>query len=67
VNLTASSLADTIQLDLETARLALAESQADQQRKDTPAARSRLAECRARVDRVLDSWNAARTRDEISA
>lgn len=27
-------------------------------RKDTPAARHEVAECRARIDRILDAWNA---------
>jgi hypothetical protein len=27
-------------------------------RKDTPAARREVAECRARIDALLDAWNA---------
>jgi hypothetical protein len=46
-----------IQLELDQARTKLLEASLDQRRKDTPAARVRLAECIAYVDLLLDQWN----------
>ena len=40
------------------ARLDLAAATAAQRRRDTPDARREVAECRARIDSILDSWNA---------
>ena len=40
------------------ARLDLAAALAVQRRRDTPDARREVADCRARIDRILDSWNA---------
>lgn len=49
---------ERLQLEFDLARLELVEARLEQQQKDTPAARSRVAECRSRVDKVLDTWNA---------
>ena len=40
------------------ARLDLGAALAAQRRRDTPDARREVADCRARIDRILDSWNA---------
>ena len=40
------------------ARLDLGAALASQRRRDTPDARREVAECRARIDGILDSWNA---------
>ena len=40
------------------ARLDLAAALAAQRRRDTPDARREVAYCRARIDEILDSWNA---------
>ena len=40
------------------ARLDLGAALAAQRRRDTPAARREVADCRARIDAILDSWNA---------
>jgi hypothetical protein len=48
-----------LHLEFDLARLELVEARRAQQLKDTPAARLRVAECRNRVDRVLDMWNDA--------
>ena len=40
------------------ARMDLAAALAAQRRKDTPDARRDVADCRSRIDRILDSWNA---------
>jgi len=40
------------------ARQDLATGIAAQRRRDTPDARREVADCRARIDRILDSWNA---------
>jgi hypothetical protein len=50
----------SLRRDLEVGQRALDAAREEQRRKDTPAARSRVAERRAGVDRVLDLWNAAR-------
>lgn len=54
-----TSLADSLQYDFDAARLELVAARREQQTKDTPAARRRLAECQAQVDRILDMWNDA--------
>lgn len=53
------SLENSLQRDFDLARLDLAEARRELQHKDTPAARRRLAACRARVDHILDTWNDA--------
>jgi hypothetical protein len=53
----AESLEDSIQLDFDLARLELADARRALQAEDTPAARRRVVECRARVDSILDMWN----------
>ena len=40
------------------ARLDLGAALAAQRRRDTPDARREVADCRSRLDRILDSWNA---------
>ena len=40
------------------ARLDLGAALAAQRRRDTPDARREVADCRARIDRILDLWNA---------
>ncbi len=50
---------ERLHLEFGLARLELVEARLAQQKRDTPAARKRVAECRSRVDRVLDAWNAA--------
>jgi hypothetical protein len=54
-----SSIEDGIQLDLDLARLLLAEARRAQQDDDTPSARRRVAEVRALADGLLDMWNEA--------
>lgn len=53
----ASSLANSIQYDFDSARLELVAARREQQTKDTPAARRRVAERQAQMDRILDMWN----------
>jgi hypothetical protein len=50
---------DGIQLDLDLARLQLAEARRAQRDDDTPSARRRLAEALAFADGLLDMWNEA--------
>jgi hypothetical protein len=45
-------------VEFELARLDLAAATAALRSKDTPAARGEVANCRERIDRILDSWNA---------
>jgi len=56
--ITADLAPDVLLVEFQLARLDLAEATAAQRRKDTPAARGEVADCRARIDRILDSWNA---------
>ena len=49
---------DVLHLEFELARLDLVAATAAQRRKDTPATRAEVADCRARIDGILDSWNA---------
>jgi len=55
---TADVAPDVLLVEFELARLDLAAATAAQRRKDTPAARSEVADCRARIDTILDRWNA---------
>lgn len=59
-------LEEHLHLEFDLARLELAEARRAQQHRDTPATRLRVADCRQRVDRILDRWNdlalAARSR-----
>ncbi len=49
---------ERLQLEFDLARLELVEARQAQRQKDTLAARTRVAECRSGVDRILDRWNA---------
>ncbi|SDG03858.1 hypothetical protein SAMN05660662_0091 [Blastococcus aurantiacus] len=49
---------DALLVEFDLARLDLAAAVTAQRRRDTPAARREVAECRARIDGILDSWNA---------
>lgn len=49
---------DVLLVEFELARLDLASATAAQRRKDTPATRGEVAYCRARIDAILDTWNA---------
>jgi hypothetical protein len=53
------SIEDGIQLDLDLARLQLAEARRGQRDDDTPAARRRVDEARTLADGLLDMWNEA--------
>jgi hypothetical protein len=59
VDTLAVSPEESLRLDFDLACLTLAAARRDQLAKDTPAARQQVAECHARVDRVLDTWNDA--------
>ena len=56
--ITAVGAPDVILVEFELACLDLAAATAAQRRKDTSAARGEVADCRARLDGILDSWNA---------
>jgi hypothetical protein len=56
--ITADGAPDVLRVEFELARLDLASATAALRLKDTPAARGEVANCRARIDRILDSWNA---------
>ena len=56
--ITAEGAPDVLVVEFELARLDLAATIAAQRNKDTPAAGSEAADCRARIDGILDSWNA---------
>ena len=45
-------------VEFDLARLDLAAATAALRDKDTPAGREEVANCRARIDGILDSWNA---------
>jgi hypothetical protein len=49
---------DALLVEFDLARLDLRAATAAQRRRDTPDARREVAECRARIDGILDSWNA---------
>jgi hypothetical protein len=53
------SIEDGIQLDLDLARLQLAEARRWQRDDDTAAARRRVDEARTLADGLLDMWNEA--------
>jgi hypothetical protein len=55
--ITADGAPDVLLVEFELARLDLAAATAALRHKDTPAARGEVANCRARIDRILDSWN----------
>lgn len=54
---TAEGAPDVLLAEFELARLDLAAAEAAVRRKDTPAARRDVVDCRARIDAILDSWN----------
>ncbi len=56
--ITADGPPDVLLVEFEMARLDLAAATVAQRNKDTPAARDEVAACRARIDAILDSWNA---------
>ncbi len=56
--ITAAGAPDVLLVEFELARLDLAAATTALRRKDTPATREEVADCRARIDRILDSWNA---------
>ncbi len=56
--ITVDGAPDVLLVEFELARLDLAAATAAQRRKDTPTARSEVADCRARIDKILDGWNA---------
>jgi hypothetical protein len=53
------SIEDGIQVDLDLARLDLAEARRAQEDENTPSARRRVAAARALTDGLLDMWNEA--------
>ncbi len=55
---TVNSAPDVLRVEFERARLKLSAATTAQRGKDTPAARAAVADCRARIDGILDSWNA---------
>ena len=56
--ITADGAPDVLLVEFELARLDLKSARAVLRHKDTPAARQEVADCRARIDRILDLWNA---------
>lgn len=56
--ITAAAAPDVLVAEFELARLDLVAATVNLRRKDTPAARGEVADCRARIDGILDSWNA---------
>jgi hypothetical protein len=56
--ITADGAPDVLLVEFELARLDLAAATAALRHKDTPAARGEVAKRRARIDSILDSWNA---------
>ena len=56
--ITAVGAPDVLLVEFRLTLLDLAAATAAQRRKDTPAARGEVADCRARLDGILDSWNA---------
>lgn len=51
---------DDVQEDFVWACALLTSARREQRATDTPAARAQLELCQARVDAILDDWNAAR-------
>jgi len=56
--MTTDGAPDVLLVEFELARLDLAAATAALRLKDTPAAREEVANCRVRIDGILDSWNA---------
>lgn len=56
--MTTDGAPDVLLVEFELARLDLAAATAAQRRKDTTAARGKVADCRTRIDGILDAWNA---------
>ena len=56
--MTAHGAPDVLLVEFTLARVDLAAATTALRRKDTPAARAEVAACRARIDGILDSWNA---------
>jgi hypothetical protein len=56
--ITAAGAPDVLLVEFGLARLDLAAATAALRRKDTSVARGEVADCRARIDGILDSWNA---------
>jgi hypothetical protein len=56
---TFEELEEVLRREFEQARRDLADAVREQRRRDTPAARRLLADCRSDVDTILDVWNAA--------
>jgi hypothetical protein len=56
--MTTDGAPDVLLVEFELARLDLAAATAALRDKDTPAGREEVANCRARIDGILDSWNA---------
>ncbi len=56
--ITADGAPDVLLVEFELARLDLVAATAAQRRKDTTAARGKVADCRTRIDGILDAWNA---------
>ena len=56
--ITAEGAPDVLLVEFGLARLDLAAAIAAQRRKDAPAGRGDVADFRARIDGILDSWNA---------
>ena len=56
--ITADGTPDVLLVEFQLARLDLATATAALRHKDTPSARREVADCRERIDRILDSWNA---------
>jgi hypothetical protein len=55
---TTAGAPDVLLVEFDLARQDLAAASAALRHKDTPAARGEVAICRARIDRILDFWNA---------
>ena len=55
--ITTDGAPDLLVVEFELACLDLTAATAALRRKDTPAARAEVANCRARIDTILDSWN----------
>ena len=56
--ITANVAPDALLVEFELARMDLSAATTAQRRKDTPTARAAVADCLARIDGILDSWNA---------
>ncbi len=56
--ITTAAAPDVLLVEFELARLDLRAAIASLRRRDAPDARREVADCRARIDRILDRWNA---------